>query len=105
MSELSTYQKRIFENKCKKGFNTTNVESEFLLLYGEIAEAFEAYKDNNKEHLAEELADIAIYLLGLAEILDIDLNKEIRRKMEINEKRTYHKNENGYTKKDETPFD
>ncbi len=36
-----------------------------------------------------ELADIAIYLLGIAEITGIDLQKEILRKMEINEKRQY----------------
>lgn len=44
MNDLETYQKLIIENKIQKGFNTTNIEKEFLLLYGEVAEAFEAYK-------------------------------------------------------------
>ena len=46
MSELKGYQQEIFENKINKGFNTTNIEQEFLLLYGEVVEAFDAYKKN-----------------------------------------------------------
>lgn len=32
---------------------------------------------------------MAIYLLGLAEILDVDLGQEVRRKMDINRRRRY----------------
>lgn len=35
-------QKRIYENKVAKGFNTTDIPKEFCLLYGEVAEAFDA---------------------------------------------------------------
>jgi NTP pyrophosphatase (non-canonical NTP hydrolase) len=42
-----------------------------------------------KDDLGEELADVAIYLLGMAEILGIDLEKEIMQKMEKNTKRVY----------------
>ena len=61
---LKQVQKEVWQNKLNKGFNTTNVEKEFCLLYGEVAEAFDAYR-KKKEDLNEELADIAIYLLGL----------------------------------------
>ena len=37
-------QKEVWKNKLEKGFNTTNVEKEFCLLYGEVAEAYEAYR-------------------------------------------------------------
>ena len=50
--------------------------------------------------LGEELADVAIYLLGLAEILHVDLESEIVRKIEINRKRKYV-TENGVLKKAE----
>ena len=70
-----------------------NINKEFCLLYGEIAEAYEAYRKKD-EGLGSELADIAIYLLGISEILGIDLESEIERKIEINEKRQY-KNVNG----------
>ena len=39
--------------------------------------------------LGEELADVAIYLLGLAEICQIDLGCEIEKKMKVNENREY----------------
>lgn len=61
MSDLKRYQKLVYENKVEKGFNITNIETEFLLIYGEVAEAFEAYKKNETDNLGEELADIAIY--------------------------------------------
>ena len=42
-----------------------------------------------KEDLGEELADVAIYLLGLSEILKIDLEDEILKKVYKNSKREY----------------
>lgn len=86
--EIKEMQKKIYQNKVNHGFNITNVPLEFCLLEGEVSEAFEAY---NKKHdnLAEELADVAIYLMGLSEILGVDLQDEIEKKMAINEKRVY----------------
>lgn len=96
---LKTMQKKVYNNKVTHGFNIDNIEKEFLFLYGEIAEAFEAYKNNNRTALAEEMADIAIYLLGLSEILHIDLEEEIIKKMSINEKREYKIKDNGYAER------
>ena len=42
-----------------------------------------------EKNVGEELADIAIYLLGMAEILNIDLASEIEKKVEINQEREY----------------
>ena len=85
---LKQVQKEVWQNKLNKGFNTTNIEKEFCLLYGEVAEAFDAYR-KKKEDLNEELADIAIYLLGLSEMLGFDLEEEIMKKVSKNEKRVY----------------
>ena len=86
--DLDKVQKEIFENKVKKGFNVTDACIEFCLLYGKVAEAFESY--NKKEgDLGAELADVAIYLLGLAEILGYSLKDEINAKMKINKNREY----------------
>lgn len=93
MEELWNIQKIIFENKIQKGFNTTNVELEFCLTSGELAEVFEAYR-KNLTTVGEELADVAIYLYGLAEILGYDLNAEILKKVDKNKNRIY-KNING----------
>lgn len=90
MINLEECQKRVIENKKNKNFNITNVEKEFCLLYGEIGEAYEAYR-KKKDDLGEELADVAIYLMGIAEILGKDLEKEILKKLNINENRKYQK--------------
>lgn len=58
MVDLCDLQKQILQNKKDKGFNTTNI--------------------------AEELADVAIFLLRISEILDINLEKEIINKMQKN---------------------
>lgn len=97
MTHLKQWQEEIFQNKQSHGFNKTNIEKEFLLLYREVAEAFDAYKKN--ENIGEELAVVAIYLLGLAEILHIDLGEEIQEKIKINQERKYQSTENGYAKR------
>lgn len=86
--DLMKIQKDVYQNKINKGFNVTNVEKEFCLLYGEVSEAYEAYR-KKKDDLGEELADIAIYLLGLSEILGFNLGEEILKKHDKNEKREY----------------
>ena len=88
MVDLKKLQKEIYQNKVNKGFNVTDINKEFCLTYGEVAEAYEAWR-KNKEDLGEELADVAIYLLGLSEILGIDLENEIQKKVYKNAKREY----------------
>ena len=90
MIDLKKIQRDIIENKIEHGFNTTDICKEFCLLYGEVSEAYEAYR-KKKNDLGEELADVAIYLLGISEILGFDLEKEINKKMKINKKRVYKK--------------
>ena len=86
--ELKKIQKDIWQNKLNKGFNTTDVNKEFCLLYGEVSEAYDDWK-KKKDDLNEELADIAIYLMGLSEMLGFDLADEIEKKVSKNEKRVY----------------
>ena len=88
-------QKEIHENEIKHNFNITKFEKKFCNLYGEIGEAWEAYYKES-DTFSEELANIAIYLLGIAEIREIDLEVEILRKMEINKWRKSACNELGY---------
>lgn len=85
---LREAQKAIYQNKVDKEFNTSDVNKEFCLLYGEVAEAYDAWR-KKKENVGEELADVAIYLLGLSEILGVDLAEEIEKKMRINQNRQY----------------
>jgi NTP pyrophosphatase (non-canonical NTP hydrolase) len=75
-------------NKQAHGFNQANVPLEFCLLQGEVAEAFDAWRTEPR-NLGPELADVAIYVLGLAQMTGVDLQGEISRKMEINRRRVY----------------
>jgi len=70
-------QKEIIQNKKEHGFNTTDIKFELLLLYGEVNELFQAWLKDDDQNIGEELADVAIFLLGIAEILDKDLGVEI----------------------------
>ena len=88
MADWKDLQRQVYQNKVDHHFNVTDVPMEFCLLQGEVSEAFQAWSCQ-KPDLGEELADVAIYLLGLAEILQVDLGAEVERKMEINRRRRY----------------
>lgn len=82
-------QKAVLENKKNHNFNTTDIKFELLLLYGEVNELFQAWLKDDPENINEELADVAIFLLGISEMVGSDLGEDILRKMEINKKRKY----------------
>ena len=97
--EISLAQKLAWENKIAKGFNTTEVPLEFCLLSGEVAEAFDAWR-KGRHSVAEELADVAIFLLGLANMVQVDLQEAIEAKLAQNEARVYMALPNGVLVKD-----
>ena len=99
MVDLKQLQKDVYQNKVNHGFNVTDLNMEFCLAYGELGEAYMAWL-KSKEDLGEELADVAIYLMGIAEILGIDLESEIVHKIDKNSKRVY-KEVNGVFIKEE----
>lgn len=90
MIDLRILQKEVFCNKKIKGFNLDDIDKEFCFTYGELGEAYDAYR-KKKNNVGEELADVAIYLLGLSEMLGIDLEKEIEDKIIKNSERKYKK--------------
>lgn len=82
-------QKAINENKKNHNFNTTDIKFELLYLYGEVNELFQAWLKEDQENINEELADVAIFLLGISEMLGSDLGEDIVKKVAINAKRKY----------------
>ena len=64
---------------------------------GELAAEFQWISDDNivnalqdadkREAVGSELADVFTYLLRLADVLEIDLSEELKKKIAINEKR------------------
>ncbi|AXI79074.1 MazG-like family protein [Peterkaempfera bronchialis] len=92
--DITTAQKLAWENKNLKGFNTTDTALEFGLLTAEVGEAFTAWRKGLPD-LGEELADVLLYLVALAEMNGVDLDSEVARKIEKNTRRTYERNEHG----------
>lgn len=88
--DLKELQKEVMRNKLEKGFNTTDVASEFCRAHEELSEAFKKF-NQGEDGVAEEFADVAIFLLGMCEILGFDLEKELVKKIEINKNRKYKK--------------
>jgi hypothetical protein len=97
--DIRSGQKLAWENKVAKGFNTTDVPLEFCLLQGEMTEAFDAWRKGHGS-LGEELADVVIYLLGLAEMTGVDLQHEVEAKIARNASRVYYSLPNGALVKD-----
>lgn len=101
--DIIEMQKQIYQNKIDKGFDIRNckenIYKQFNFISGEVAEAFEAYH-KGFDTVGEELADVVIYIMGLCEILGINLKDEIENKIKINKNRVY-KNVNGAMIKEE----
>ena len=90
-----------FNNSEQKGFHrgaeNQNIPTKLALIHAEVSEALEDHRDgkiettfddNGKPHgFAQELADIVIRVGDLAEMLDIDLEKEIVMKLKYNSTR------------------
>jgi len=66
-----------------------NLSISLALEAAEILEHFQWNEDFDRDELAGELADVALYLLQLASIAEIDLEEAILRKLEINAKREW----------------
>ncbi|OGI65461.1 hypothetical protein A3A95_02620 [Candidatus Nomurabacteria bacterium RIFCSPLOWO2_01_FULL_39_18] len=90
MVDLKELQKEVMRNKVEKGFNLTNVALEFCRAHEELSEAFSKH-NKNQPGVAEEFADVMIFILGMCENMGFDLEKELIRKIEINKKRKYKK--------------
>lgn len=88
MIDLQKLQKDVYQNKLEKGFNTTDIAQEFCRAHEELSEAFKKY-NQGEEGVGEELADVAIFLLGISEIMNFDLENEILHKIKKNKKRKY----------------
>jgi NTP pyrophosphatase (non-canonical NTP hydrolase) len=67
-----------------------NLAISLALEAAEILEHFQWREEvKDREELASELADVALYLLELASITDIDLEEAILKKLEINKTREW----------------
>lgn len=90
MIDLKKLQKEVMRNKKEKGFNMTDTALEFCRAHEELSEGFSKY-NKGQNGVAEEFADVMIFILGMCEKFGFDLEKELIRKIEINKNRKYKK--------------
>ncbi len=64
-----------------------NIAISLVLEAAEVLEHFQWSEEAEPQALAEELADVALYLLQLAELTGIDLERAILEKLERNYRR------------------
>jgi len=74
-----------YEQNSTRPQTPRNIATSLVLEASEVLEHFQwTEKINHKEELASELADVALYLLQLASICDIDLESAITTKLRAN---------------------
>ena len=78
-----------YEKDSKRPQTPRNLSISLALEAAEILEHFQWNEDFIREDLAEELADVALYLLQLASIAEIDLEEAILDKLEVNASREW----------------
>jgi len=80
----------------QKGFitNWDNMPEKLMLVVTELSEAMEAYRTNDTENFNEEIADTFIRLLDICGSIGIDIEDEVKKKMETNKERPYRHGKN-----------
>ncbi|KAL1806273.1 hypothetical protein ACET3Z_029341 [Daucus carota] len=61
--------------------------SEIFQWKGEVPRGLPDWKEEEKQHLGEELSDVLLYLVRLSDICGVDLGKAALRKLELNAKK------------------
>lgn len=94
---LADYQQYVREMVVERDFKD-DVRNKFMMLIEEVGEFAKASRksagmklasDVSKQDAAAEAADVFIVLLGLCNLLDIDLEQAFREKEEHNKTRTW----------------
>lgn len=88
---INDYVKEAHETAISKGWYDVPVENgtKFALIHAEVSEALEADRKGDKEHVAEELADVVIRVFDYCGYSGIDLQAAIEKKMAYNKTRPH----------------
>jgi NTP pyrophosphatase (non-canonical NTP hydrolase) len=95
---LTAVQRYVAEMEEERGFSTRTVLQQCLLLGEEVGELFKAVRkqqnltvdpESRIGDVADELADVLIYLCAIANRLDVDLEDALRAKEARNEQRVW----------------
>ena len=80
-----------YETDSQRPQTPRNLSISLALEAAEILEHFQWNELFDKDALEEELADVALYLLQLASIAEIDLEQAILKKLTVNANREWDK--------------
>jgi NTP pyrophosphatase (non-canonical NTP hydrolase) len=78
-----------YEADSQRPQTPRNLSISLALEAAEILEHFQWNEEFDRKELADELADVALYLLQLSSITGIDLEQAILKKLEMNSKREW----------------
>jgi len=96
---LKELQRRIYQNKIRHGFNTSNdhagINQEICHLTEELGEVAAAWRRGKKKDTIDGVIDLIVFGLGLLEILEADGDVEMEQVILQNEKRKYRMNPDG----------
>ena len=88
------HSKGWYDENSKRPQTPRNLSISLALEASEILEHFQWQDEiKDKEELAGELADVALYLLELASVTGIDLEEAMLKKLETNKTREWHVDE------------
>jgi NTP pyrophosphatase (non-canonical NTP hydrolase) len=98
--KMEDFQKYIKDMMAERGFDKNNIFQQMLLLseeIGELAKAVrkaenldvESAKEAGYGSVQDELADVLMYILSVANNYDIDLEQAFRKKEEQNKTRNW----------------
>ena len=76
---LKKFAQDVHENAVKKGWwdEPRDLAEQICLIHSEVSEALEAYRVEDKDNLAEELADICIRVFDTVTALSYDISEYI----------------------------
>lgn len=95
---LADLQQYVRDMVAERGFDDETVQDTFMLLIEEVGELAKAARkhagikfaaDTETKEMAHEAADVLVLLLGLCNLLNIDLEQAFRAKEVRNKQRTW----------------
>lgn len=85
MKDILEKLKAFNEERAWGQFHTPeNLAKSISIEAGELLECFQWNSDYDKECVCDELADVMLYCIMLADKIDVDMKKEMLRKIEVN---------------------